>query len=169
MSFQILALLHVPLMALVPGWLLCISVLNCLSGACDSDFITLRALWSQMHEILAAVVRFSGRWYTLGQGAVSSPHSIQRLFHPTAPELEQRFLRLDTLQPRASCAWRLQPLSLSWSINIGLLFASSSCHYRELQTCLRSCRWHSSSCGPCPCFKANGRSAERAVQSLAEN
>lgn len=96
--------------------------------------------------------------YSLEQGAVSPPPpSVLRPSHPRAPQLEQRFQRSDTVLPRASCAWRLQPLSLSWNINAGLLFAWSSCCYGELQISLCSHRWHSWSC---TFFKGNGRNAE---------
>lgn len=80
-------------------WTLCFSPY---SPGCDSDFRPHRARWQQEHEAPAAVVRFSGGWYSLEQRAMSSPQSFLRPSHPRAPELEQRFQWSDTGLPRAS-------------------------------------------------------------------
>lgn len=146
-------------------WTLCFSPY---SPGCDSDFRPHRARWWQEHETPAAVVRFSGGQYSLEQRAMSSPQSFLRPSHPRAPELEQRFQWSDTGLPRASRAWRLQPLSLRWNINAGPSLHGAAA---VMDNCRQACALTGGTAGAAPHIHSSKEIGEiqKAVQTLAEN
>lgn len=146
------ALKSLPLMALVPGWLLCVSVHTCLGVIVISDPTEHCDGKSMKHQLLLWGFQVDGiAWSCL----ITTVHS--KALSPQSTRARAAIPKIKHCSAKGILCWRLQLLSLSWSINAGLLFAWSSCCYGELQTGL-CC--HSWSCTPCPFFKGNRRNAE---------